>query len=194
MFVVIEGPNGVGKTAVVEALIGTLETALPCEVHRTAEPSSSRLGEAIREMEATMPPEALALSCAADRFDHVAREIAPRLEAGGWVVCDRYVPSSLVLQRLDGLDPEQIWQLNKAVLQPDLTVYLEDDPATISRRLDERGRHSRFETKGAPEVELEYYTEAREFLAQQGWKQTVVDCRSLTPTEVADEIAARLRR
>lgn len=193
MFVVIEGPNGVGKTAIVEELVGTLEASFSCDVHQTAEPSSSALGKAIREMEASMPPEALALSCAADRFDHVAREVAPRLAAGAWVVCDRYVPSSLVLQRLDGLDPEEIWQLNKAVLQPGLTVYLEDDPATITRRLDERGRYSRFETKGTPSIELDYYTDARELLARQGWKQVVVDCRSRTPAEVAEAIAERLR-
>ncbi len=193
MFVVIEGPNGVGKTAVVEELVSTLKASLSGDVHRTAEPSSSPLGKAIREMEATMPPGALALSCAADRVDHIAREVAPRLAAGAWVICDRYVPSSLVLQRLDGLDPEQIWQLNKSVLQPDVTVYLEDDPATITGRLDARGRHSRFETKGTPTIEFEYYTDARELLARQGWKQFVIDCRSRTPREVADAIATRLR-
>jgi len=89
VFVVIEEPNGVGKTAVVEALVESLEAWVPGEVHRTAEPSSSPLGKAIREMEATMSPEALALSCVADRFDHVAREVVPRLHAGAWVIGDR---------------------------------------------------------------------------------------------------------
>jgi dTMP kinase len=193
MFIVIEGPNGVGKTAVVDELVHTLEASFSCEVHRTAEPSASALGQAIRAMEAVMPPEALALSCAADRFDHIAREVAPRLAAGKWVVCDRYVPSSLVLQRLDGLDPEEIWQLNKTALPPDVTVYLEDDPATIIERLDKRGRHSRFETKGTPDLELDYYKEARQLLAQQGWRQIVIDCRSLTPTQIAEQIGVRLR-
>ena len=190
-FIVIEGPNGVGKTTVCEALTNALARD-SIRVHSTAEPTRTSLGKAIRELEATMPTQALALSCAADRWDHITREIQPHLTAGISVVCDRYVPSSLVLQRLDGLDFEWIWKLNAGVLPPDLTVYLETDPVTISARLDKRGRHSRFEAQGAPAVELNYYREAREFLGGQGWNQTVIDCRSNTPSEIAAKIRSQI--
>lgn len=160
---------------------------------RTAEPSATPLGQAIRELEASMPPEALALSCAADRYDHIAREIQPQLAAGSWVVCDRYVASSLVLQRIDGLDFEWVWELNKAVLQPDLIIYLEDDPDTITRRLSERSRYSRLELRGSSSLELEYFRDARDFLAHRGWAQTTIDCRSLSPADVVAEIMARCR-
>jgi dTMP kinase len=139
-----------------------------------------------------MVPRALALSCAADRYDHLTREIGPWLAAGDTVVCDRYVPSSLVLQRIDGLDLEWIWSLNDCAILPALTVYLEHDPETISARIDQRGRRSRFERRGSPTLELAYYKQAREFLARQGWRQAIVDCRSRTPAEIAAEIITQL--
>jgi dTMP kinase len=190
-FVVIEGPNGAGKTTVCDYLTRAL-VAVGYAVHPTAEPTKTLLGRAIRELEASLPPESLALCCAADRYDHVAREIEPALRAQAWVVCDRYVPSSLVLQRLDGLALDWIWRLNNRVVRPDLTVYLEHDPETISSRLDQRGRVSRFEQQGSSRTELQFYAEARDFLASQGWKQIVVDCRSRSPTDIAAEIVTKL--
>jgi dTMP kinase len=192
LFIVVEGPNGVGKTTVSEALVHAL-AADRIAVHATAEPTHTSLGKAIRELEASMTTNTLALSCAADRCDHIAREIQPSLTAGFWVVCDRYVPSSLVLQRIDGLDVEWIWTLNNCALQPDLTVYLENDPETISRRLDERGRRSRFENSGSSRLELDYYREARELLAREHWNQTVIECGHRTPVDIAAEIISRAR-
>lgn len=190
MFIVIEGPNGVGKSTVVRAL-GEQIIASGRKALATAEPSSTLLGRAIRELEGTMPPRALALSCAADRYDHIVREIEPQLVTGGWVLCDRYVASSLVLQRIDGLDTEWIWELNKAVLQPDLTIYLEEDAEVIAQRLALRGRHSRLETKGWPALELDYFRDAREFLSRRGWKQTTVDCRLRATADIVAEIVAQ---
>jgi len=189
MFIVIEGPNAVGKTTVAEALTTALRSErFTGEVLSTAEPTPSPLGVAIRDMEVDLPPEALAMACAADRVDHVAREIEPALGRGAWVVCDRYVPSSLVLQRLDGLDVEAIWALNRGVRQPDLTVYLDDDPRTISKRLDARGRRIRFEARWSSEAELAFYREAWDFLAARSWRQLQVDCRGQTPADIARRI------
>jgi thymidylate kinase-like protein len=49
---------------------------------------------------------ALACLYAADRYHHVETEIRPRIEAGAIVITDRYIPSGLVIQRFDGVDPE----------------------------------------------------------------------------------------
>ena len=61
----------------------------------------------------------MALAClvAGDRHHHLATEILPALHAGKVVICDRYLPSSLVLQAIDGIEPDTIWCLN-AGLRP----------------------------------------------------------------------------
>lgn len=190
-FIVIEGPNGVGKTAVTRALVQRLRGRQPYPVAQTREPSETSLGRAIRELENSMPPMALALACAADRIDHLLREIEPKM-AEGIVVCDRFLPSSLVLQRLDGLSLEEIWQLNSGVRAPDLTVFLDATPETLRERLSLRPRHSRFEETTSRETELSMYRDAREFVGRHGWSVILVDTDGREADEVATEIASRL--
>jgi dTMP kinase len=192
LFVVVEGPNGVGKSTAIELATEIVRERLSRSVHATREPSSTSLGASIRELEPTLPPEALALACAADRHDHVRREIEPALDAGAIVVTDRYVPSSLVLQRLDGLDLEYVWALNSGVRVPDLTVYLDDETDAITSRLAERDTKSRFEHGGTAEKERELYAQARDFLGKQGWPQLVVDCRGLSAEAVSEALAGAI--
>jgi dTMP kinase len=189
LFVAIEGPNGVGKSTVIAASGRLVGRELGVGVHATKEPSATALGAAIRSLEPTLPAEALALACAADRLDHLAREIEPALAQGMFVMSDRYVPSSLVLQRLDGLELEFVWTLNRDARAPDLTVYLEDEADTIDKRLAAREQRSRFEAVGSAARELALYREARAFLEGCGWKNHVVDCRGRGPDEVATEVA-----
>jgi dTMP kinase len=188
-FVAVEGPNGVGKSTAIANAVSILTEQIQTNVHPTREPSATELGAAIRELEPSLTPEALALACAADRLDHVMREIEPALRAGSHVITDRYVPSSLVLQRLDGLEREFIWRLNENACPPDLTVYLDDEPETIRQRLALRSQRSRFEADGSAELEITLYREARAFLHTQGWRQSVIDCRELTPDEVGTQLA-----
>ncbi len=67
--------------------------------------------------------EVLALLYAADRMDHVRQEIAPRLERGVTVICDRYRLSSLAYQAL-GADEAWLAALNSKAPAPDLTIFL----------------------------------------------------------------------
>ncbi len=63
----------------------------------------------------------------------------------GWtVLCDRYVPTSLVLQRIDGVEQAFLWQLNQYADQPDLTIILTGDPPQLRARAHQRGTYSRF--------------------------------------------------
>jgi dTMP kinase len=190
IFVAIEGPNGVGKSTIVAATGQQLEHEHGVRVHVTKEPSTTSLGQAIRSLEPTLPSEALALACAADRLDHLAREIEPAVAAGTIVLSDRYVPSSLVLQRLDGFELEEIWALNKNARAPDLTVYLDDEATTIDQRLAARNQSARFEAAGAADREIELYSQARAFLETHGWTQRIIDCRGRTPDEIGKELAA----
>lgn len=186
-FIVIEGPNGVGKTTVAGLLTDRLRAA-SVAVYATSEPSSTPLGRLLRHAEEALTGRALALAIAADRAHHINVEIIPQLDDGASVVCDRYVPSSLVLQRVDGMDTGEIWTYNRYCLPPDLLVYLDEDAETIASRLSDRARLSRLETTGSPAEELRLYAEARAFLASEGWRQHVVDCRDRAPDDVVDEI------
>lgn len=188
---VIDGPNAVGKTTITSRLAAALR-ARGAVVHVTAEPSATPLGRLVRSAESYLTGRALALAVAADRYAHLDSEITPALRSGKVVISDRYVQSSLVLQRLDGLGLAEIWSYNSHVAVPGMSVYLEDDPEVIAARLMRRPALSRLEAKGSPARELALYRDAFWFLARRSWPQARIDCRGLDPDGVAAAIAARL--
>jgi dTMP kinase len=192
-FIVIEGPNGAGKTTTAALLAARLHDRGHA-VHPTTEPSATPLGRLVRSSEANLSGTALALAVAADRAAHIDTEITPALRAGRTVISDRYVQSSLVLQRLDGMSIAQIWSYNDFALPPTMSFYLQLDPATIRARLNKRRHLSRLEHAGSPERELALYEDAYRFLARRGWHQARLNCRGLTPGQVADMMLDRLDR
>jgi len=76
---------------------------------------------------------------AADRCDHVTREVAPAISAGKIVVSDRWYHSSLAYQAT-GEDRDWIWQLNQRARKPDLTLILEVTPSEAARRREKDNR------------------------------------------------------
>ena len=108
---------------------------------------------------------------------------------GKTVIGDRYVPSSLVLQRIDGMSLEEVWQYNKYLPADDMTFYLDEDAAVIQRRVDSRGkRRSRLELEGSAERELLLYREALTFLKDKLWRQTLIACKRRSPEEICEEM------
>ena len=105
-FITLEGGEGVGKSTQVEALRDVLgRQGIDCLV--TREPGGSPGAEAIRGLllagdEARWSPRAEALLFAAARADHVERTIEPALAQGRWVLCDRFLDSSLAYQGAAG--------------------------------------------------------------------------------------------
>lgn len=102
-FIVLEGIDGSGTTTQLSRVSAALRT-LGHRVHETREPTGGRIGKLIREQlsdPSGVSARCLALLFAADRIDHLDREILPALARGEVVVCDRYVMSSLVYQSLD---------------------------------------------------------------------------------------------
>jgi len=126
-FIVLEGIDGSGTTLQTRALADRLRER-GREVLETREPTGGAIGALIRERlsvrAAALDPAALALLFAADRIDHVAREVAPAIAAGNVVISDRYLLSSLAYQSLD-CDPSWIREINGRAVRPDLTLVLE---------------------------------------------------------------------
>jgi dTMP kinase len=169
MFISIDGPSGAGKSTIVRHLAQMLVAAGE-NVHITAEPSDGPIGVLCRELTESVTGHALACLYAADRYHHVQTEIRPHTESGETVISDRYIPSGLVMQRFDGIDPSFLWHLNSEADRPDLAVILEADPDTIAERLAARGPHNRFQlTPGSSHAEAHFYRQATERLIQAGF-------------------------
>lgn len=146
LFISVDGPSGAGKSTIVQHLAQMLVAAGET-VHVTAEPSTGPIGVLARELTETVTGHALTSLYAADRYHHIETEIRLQIENSITVISDRYIPSGLVIQRFDGIDPVFLWQLNAEADRPDLAVILEADPAVIAQRLKERGPHNRFQLR-----------------------------------------------
>jgi dTMP kinase len=116
-FISLEGGEGVGKSTQVKALAAALRER-GIHVVMTREPGGSAGAEAIRELllngsDDRWGPHAEALLFAAARADHVEKTIRPALEAGKWVLSDRFVDSSLAYQGgAGGLGIEAVRAIN----------------------------------------------------------------------------------
>lgn len=142
-FIVLEGLDGAGTTTQARILGDALRRA-GRRVHVTAEPSSGPAGALVRHIltrrvagpDGTgFDPAALALLFAADRLDHVAAEVAPKLAAGVDVVSDRFTLSSLAYQGLTTGDLAWVEAVNGRAATPDVTLFLRARPAiTLKRR------------------------------------------------------------
>ena len=142
-FVVLEGLDGAGTTTQAARLAARLsEAGIAVEVHR--EPTTGPLGAVLRqaiEGRIELDPATLALAFAADRADHLNNPrngVRAQLERGTWVVCDRYVLSSLAYQASDDLDGAWLEQINAFAVAPDLTVFVDVDAGTSMSRIDAR--------------------------------------------------------
>jgi len=147
-FIALEGGEGVGKSTQLKALSAALRNR-GHDVVETREPGGSEGAEAIRRLllEGTADrwtPGAEALLFAAARADHVARTIRPALDAGAWVVTDRFIDSSLAYQGgAGGISIEQLRQLHKVGsdgLLPDRTLLLTLPAEEAARRAEARDR------------------------------------------------------
>ncbi|MFF3174744.1 dTMP kinase [Streptomyces sp. NPDC057900] len=193
-FITVDGPGAVGKTTTVP-LLARLLRERGDTVHTTAEPSTSPLGAFTRAHASELQGRALACLVAANRYEHMESELHPHLYAGRSVVCDRYLASTLVLQRIDGVPLEFLLHLNDAVLLPDLAVVLTASPDVIAARLARRGARHRFhEDPAAPARESALYREAARVLRGLGVPVLTLDTGDISPSEAAGRIAAAVPR
>jgi dTMP kinase len=147
-FITLEGGEGVGKSTQLRALAEALR-ASGLDVVTTREPGGSPGAEAIRGLLLDGPddgwgPEAEALLFAAARTDHLDKIIRPAILSGKWVLCDRFVDSSLAYQGLaGGLGLEAVRWINGFGIGewfPDRTlVLIADEGADRAKARDAEG-------------------------------------------------------
>jgi dTMP kinase len=193
LFVSVDGPSGVGKSTTVRVLAQLLRDQGRV-VHETAEPSDGPIGQLARELTETVHGLALACLYAADRYHHLTHEVLPHLEAGEAVITDRYIPSALVMQQLDGVDPDYLWRINARAGKPHLAVLLDADPVVVAERLRDRGPHNRLQRlPSSAHIEWHHYREVYQRLADAGWTIQRIDCSNTTVAEVACLVQHRLQ-
>lgn len=144
--ITFEGGEGAGKSTQAQLLTDALR-ARGTEVLLTREPGGTPGAEAIRQLLLHPPGEgwgaaAEALLFAAARADHVERAIRPALEAGRWVICDRFVDSSRAYQGGAGAVGDDgvmaLHRIGSGGLLPDMTLLFELSPQVAQIRLSAR--------------------------------------------------------
>jgi thymidylate kinase len=195
-FITFEGGEGTGKSTQARVLAEAL-AASGLRVDLTREPGGTPLAERLRGLILSgalkdAGPEAEAVAFAAARADHVNRRIAPAVEAGKWVVCDRFYDSTRVYQSIAGAAEETILALQDEAtggFAPDLTIVLDIDSATAAARARaRRGAEAadRFEAEGE-----EFHRAVRERFLELALAEPS-RCAVVDAGGTADEVGARV--
>ncbi len=172
-FITFEGLDGCGKSTQLNRLADVLR-ANDIEVVTTREPGGTPVGERVRAVlldsrtQGLDPLAELALMFAS-RAQQIAQVILPNVEAGRWVLCDRYTDSSEAYQGGGRqLGSEAILDIHRVVcrgLQPELTVLMDSDVAASVARARRRNEQAKGESaEGADENRFE--KESRAFFAR----------------------------
>lgn len=153
-FIVIEGLEGAGKSSAVRYVTDYLQAHGVAQIECTREPGGTPLAERMRAIvkevhDERLTVEAELLLMYASRVQLVETRIKPALADGIWVVGDRHDLSSQAYQGGGrGMDANLIGAIKRAVLgdfKPDLTLYLDIDPAIGLQRARHRGELDRIE-------------------------------------------------
>ena len=194
--IVLEGIDGAGTTTQAQRLVDALR-AHGHAAHLTREPSDGPVGKLLREMlagrHAPVDATTLALLFAADRADHIQREVEPALRDGKVVVSDRWYHSSLAYQ---GTEEERAWigVLNGRARTPELTVFLEVDPDVAAQRRDDAGRDEEIFDRASTQRRVAAgYREVNAALAERGERIVTLDGERPLDEIAADVLALALQ-
>ena len=148
LLISIEGPDGAGKTSVLEALLPRLREVYPAQVVTTREPGGVAIAEQIREVildvdNTAMDAKTELLLYIAARRQHLVEKVLPELEKGNMVIMDRFIDSSVAYQGAGrGLNKTEIAWLNAYATdghKPDVTLLFDVDSETGLARIAANG-------------------------------------------------------
>ena len=141
VFIVIEGPDGAGKTTQAGILKNEFERC-GSKVYLTKEPTNvSEAGKKIRRVlkhQDSVDAIDLQKLFIEDRGRHIDNEIIPALDRREIVICDRYFFSTFAYGTIDKKDVSDLINLNKNFILPDITIVLSVNPENCIKRLDGR--------------------------------------------------------
>ena len=167
MFVTFEGPEGSGKSSVLDKICHQLEHD-GFNVVKTREPGGTPISEQIRNIildksNTNLEPRTEALLYAASRRQHLVEKIWPALKEGKIVLCDRYLDSSLAYQgNARGLGYENILSINNFATEntfPDLTILFDIQPELGLERIS---KNSNREVNRLDLEKLDFHKKVRE--------------------------------
>ena len=145
LFISVEGPEGAGKTTIIQMLAEYL-TNEGYPVLHTREPGGIDIAEQIRSVilakeNTAMDSRTEALLYAAARRQHLVEKVRPALEAGALILCDRFIDSSLAYQGYArGLGIDEVLTINQFAIEdmmPKRTLYFDLEPEIGLKRINQ---------------------------------------------------------
>jgi dTMP kinase len=193
LFLVVEGLDGAGTTTISARLAEELRVR-DLRVRLTAEPTDGPLGSLLRahvKGDVDLDEQTAALVFTGDRADHLGQVIRPALRRGEWVVCDRYLLSTLAYQGAAGVSREAVLAASEGFDVPDVTFVLDVPEEARAQRLAARSKEERYEGAELAEELRRSYEESIELLRSAGHRIEVIDA-SRSIEKVLEDVLARL--
>ena len=195
-FITVEGVEGAGKSTQLHFIESYLRQAGKSLVV-TREPGGTPLGEEIREIllqprEDGMAGNTELLLMFAARAEHLSQKILPALDAGQWVLCDRFTDATYAYQGGGrGLDKSLILDLENLIQgdhRPDMTIYLDLPVETGLKRARERGELDRFERE-----DLQFFESVRQAYLDRSRQLTNI-YRVIDAGQTIDEVEHQVKQ
>jgi dTMP kinase len=198
-FISFEGIEGVGKTTQIE-LLKTYLSKKNQSFLVTKEPGGTAFGMQIRKI--LLDPETdfkskytEVLLFFADRAEHLASIVEPALRVGTWVICDRYIDSTLAYQ-IGGrqISPDFIEKLTSITpRKPDKTILLDMNPIESLERAKNRAVLDRFE-KESFDFHNRVRQEYLDIAAREPERVSLIDVTGKSKERVFEDIEKEIRR
>lgn len=204
-FITFEGTEGVGKTTAIDNICQKLEEHHIAFI-RTREPGGSDFAENCRQLllntttKINVDSELLLVFSA--RIDHLQKVILPALAQNKWVICDRFIDSTIAYQGFGGYhgDKQQLQKINLLIENfilrlPDLTFWLDLDPKIGLVRAKKRSQADRFEQNNEAFFERVYqgfYQQYQDDGKNAHQRITRINANQ-TPKKITDDIWQTLK-